>query len=331
LKEILQSYPAYRRRQAEEAVFQRLIEDWDEATNLPLDLRQKLKSACPLGVKAEVLASARGDSAKAAIELSDGAVIETVLMRHQSGRNTICLSSQVGCPGACAFCATGQMGFVRQLTAEEIVAQILFFSRLLKKEGGRISSAVFMGMGEPLLNYREVMLAVDCLNDRNKFNIGARHISLSTIGIPVGIERLSREKKQINLAFSLHAPDDALRGRLIPLARQHPLREILAALKNYIDATGRRVMVEYVLLDGVNDSPPAARDLARLLRQSLERLFFVNLISFNPTLRYRPTTPQKMKIFQSTLEREGIAVTCRYRFGEDIDGACGQLAGRKKP
>lgn len=325
LNDILASFPPYRLRQAEEAVFQRLLSDWDEATNLPRDLRVKLNQESPLTIAAQILRDTDRDAVKAAITLSDGAVIETVLLRHRDGRNTVCLSSQAGCPLACRFCVTGRSGLRRDLTAEEMVEQVIFFARLLKKEGSRPSNVVFMGMGEPFLNYAETWKAVSVIHSR--LGIGARRISISTAGIPAGIRRLAGEDLQVNLALSLHAPREDLRSRLMPVNRRHPLREVLTAVADYLDRTGRRVMIEYLLLDQVNDSPEDARRTARLLKKSLRRLFWVNLISYNPGGGFHPSPPERARTFQRILEEEGITVVRRHSFGRKIQAACGQLAG----
>ncbi len=328
LEEVLKPYPAYRLKQAREAIFQKFLDSWDKATNLPQDLRERLNKECPLQIEAEIKGSGKSETQKGVIKLSDGCVVETVLMGHQPLRNTVCLSSQVGCGLACDFCATGKMGFGRNLQAAEILEQLLLFARVLKEKNEKINSVVFMGMGEPLLNYDEVMKAIDLINAKDGFNIGARHISISTVGIIGGIEKLANQKKQINLAFSLHSPYNELRTKLMPINQKYPLLKVLAAIQKYIEKTGRKVMIEYLLLGDVNDSDGAARDLAKLLEKTLGRLFFVNLISFNAAGQYRAVSPQRSKAFKEILEKEGITVTARYRFGEDIKSACGQLAAK---
>ncbi len=325
LKDILASFPPYRLQQAEEAIFQNLLSDWEEATNIPRSLRVKLNRECPLTINARIREEADRNTIKSAITLADGAVIETVLLRHRAGRDTVCLSTQAGCALACRFCVTGQSGLRRDLTAEEMVEQVIFFARLLKEEGRRVSNVVFMGMGEPFLNYEETLQAAHIINRR--LGIGARRISISTAGIPAGIRRLAEEDFQVNLALSLHAPREELRSRLMPVNRRHPLKAVMEAVADYLDRTGRRVMIEYLLLDGVNDTPRDARETARLLKKSLRRLFWVNLISYNPGGDFRPSPPDKVQAFQKILEEEGITVVCRYRFGREIQAACGQLAG----
>ena len=327
LQDILKPYPAFRQKQVQEAVFSRLLADWEQASNLPKDLKEILKKEFPLDIKAEIFVSPDKKTVKAAIELGDKQIIETVLLRHDDGRNTACVSSQVGCALNCAFCATGQLGLGRDLTADEIISQILFFNRYLRPENERVSSVVFMGMGEPLLNYDEVIKAAGQINDKNIFNIGARHISVSTVGIVPGIKKLADFPLQVNLAISLHAPNDQLRQKLMPAAKKYPLKVLLPAAADYINKTNRKLMIEYLMLKNVNDSEAQAQELARLLKTSLKKLFFVNLIAYNPTGKFRASSPEQIKKFQAVLEKEGIAAVQRYRFGLGIKGACGQLGG----
>jgi 23S rRNA (adenine2503-C2)-methyltransferase len=321
-QEIFDKEPKYRLAQAKKAVFQDLVGSWQEATVFSLEMRQELDKELSLEIIGETLTSRDGESGKALITLKDELKIETVLMKHQD-RNTICVSSQVGCPLGCSFCATGKMGFKRNLDAGEIIDQVLFYARKLKESKEKINNIVFMGMGEPFLNYENVMKAIKILNDKDGFCLGARHFSISTVGITEGIERLAKENLQINLAVSLHAPTDELRSELMPINEKYPIKKVLDAVDNYIKETNRRVMFEYVMINGVNDSEKEARELARLMKKPL---YFVNLISYNPTGDFKPSQALTIKRFKEVLEREGVAVTQRYRFGQDIEGACGQLA-----
>lgn len=206
LQEIIKNEPSYRIKQIKKAIFQGLIENWQEATVLPLVLRQKLNQNCSLDINAKIFSS--GDSEKILLELKDGLKVESVLMRHKDNRNTVCVSSQIGCPLACSFCATGKMCFKRNLDYWEIIEQVLFFGRRLKKENKKITNIVFMGMGEPFLNYENVVEAIKTLNDKEGFNLGARRFSISTVGIIEGIKKLQEEKLEINLAVSLHATNE---------------------------------------------------------------------------------------------------------------------------
>jgi 23S rRNA (adenine2503-C2)-methyltransferase len=329
LENILSQEPKFRLKQAKQAIFIDLISDWDQATNFPLALREKLNQECPLEIEAETLVGQEGNSTKALITLEDGLKIETVLLNHGVGRNTVCLSSQVGCALGCLFCATGKMGFKRNLTDAEIVEQAIYFARLLKKDGKQINNIVFMGMGEPFLNYENVMDAIKILNNKDGLNIGARHISVSTIGITNGIKKLASQPLQVNLAISLHAPNNDLREKLMPANKKYSVDAIMEELNNYLKQTGRRVMIEYLMIDKFNDDKEQALELAILLRQIDPPLFFVNLIAYNPTQEFKPSPMRKVKDFKLTLNKQGIEVTERYRFGQDIKAACGQLAVKK--
>jgi 23S rRNA (adenine2503-C2)-methyltransferase len=329
-KDILKNEPAFRARQASEAVFKLLIDDWPQAIAFPKVLRDKFAKACPLGIDAKLFVAKDKQSIKALITLADAKKIEAVLMRHDD-RNTVCVSSQVGCPMGCVFCATGKLGFKRNLTSGEIVEQVVLFARLLKKEGKRVDNIVFMGMGEPFLNYDNVIKAIRIVNDKNGLNIGARHISISTVGIAGGIEKLIDEQLQVNLAISLHAPNDRLRAKIIPATKRYPIKEIISSVLRYVRNSNRRVMFEYIMIDGVNDSDECARELVALIKSHLSlKLVFVNLIRYNPTGNFVPSAQNRFKRFKEILERERIEVTERYRFGREIKAACGQLAGEVK-
>lgn len=329
LENILSAEPKFRLKQAKQAIFVDLINSWDQATNFSLSLREKLNEDCPLEIKSEILISQDKNSSKALIILEDDLKIETVLLRHADGHNTVCVSSQVGCPLGCLFCATGKMGFKRNLTADEIVEQVLLWARYLKNKKLRVDNLVFMGMGEPFLNYENVMEAIKIFNDKDGLNIGARHISISTIGIIDGIKKLANQPLQINLAVSLHAPNNDLREKLIPANRKYSIEAIIEELNNYLKKTGRRVMIEYLMIDKFNDNKEQAEDLGILLKQINPPLFFVNLIAYNPTQDFKPSPARKIKDFKIALNKQGIEATERYRFGQDIKAACGQLAGKK--
>lgn len=325
IKRVLKNEPAFRQKQVRSAIFKNLIEGWNEATNLSAKLRQELAESCPLDIKSEIFISKDERTVRALIYLEDGLKAESVLMRHRN-RQTICVSSQVGCPLGCLFCATGQMGFKRNLTGEEIVVQVLFFARYLKKQGEKIDNVVFMGMGEPFLNYDNVLQSIKLINDKDGLNIGMRHISLSTIGIPEKIKDFSKEQLQVNLAISLHAPNDKLRSRLMPINKKYSLKKVLAAVKDYVLRNNRKVMIEYIMIRDVNDSPDMAEELARLLLPLDRHLFMVNLITYNPTGVFRASSLERIKEFKNILMQKGIEARERQNFGLDIKGACGQLA-----
>ena len=329
IAEILEKEPAFRLKQIKKAVFGDLVESWDEATTLPLVLRQKLQECCPIQelTAEKTLTSEDNQTIKVLFSAKDGSKIESVLMKHIDERNTVCVSSQVGCSVGCQFCATGELGFKRNLSDSEIVDQVLYFARLLKKEGIKVTNVVFMGMGEPFLNYDNVLAAIKTLNDKDGFNLGARHISVSTVGIVEGIKKFTEADLQINLAISLHAPDNVLRSELVPLNKTYPIEKVLSAVDSYIQKTKRRVMFEYLMIDGVNDGQNQALALAKLLKKPL---YFLNLISYHPTghCEFKPSPGWKIKKFKEVLEREGLAVTQRHGFGKEIKGACGQLVGK---
>jgi 23S rRNA (adenine2503-C2)-methyltransferase len=335
LEKILASEPVFRLKQTKEAVFGKMIESWNEATNLPAALREKLNEEIPLEIDFKKFISNDGATIKFLITLRDGEKIESVLMRHE-GRNTVCVSSEVGCPLGCLFCATGKVGFKRNLKAGEIVEQVLCAARFLKKslssspfkKGREIDNVVFMGMGEPFLNYDNVLGAIKILNDKDGLNIGARHISISTAGVVEGIRKLAREPLQLNLAISLHAPNDKLRNEIMPVGKKYTIKKIIAAVGEYLEAAGRKVMFEYMMIKNFNDKPEHARDLAALLGQLPRNLVIVNLILYNPTGVFEPSSKDAVLRFKKVLRSAGVSVTERYRFGRGIKGACGQLAGK---
>jgi len=335
IAKILEKEPAFRLKQIKKAVFGDLIESWAEATTLSLELRQKLESISPIYelTLEKQLISKDGQATKILLSAQDDSKIEAVLMRHGStnspltGRSTVCISSQVGCSLGCQFCATGQLGFKRNLSDWEMVEQVLFFAKILKKEAKRVDNVVFMGMGEPFLNYENVLSAVKMINDQDGLNLGARHISISTCGIVEGIKKFTDEDLQVNLAISLHAANNTLRSKLVPLNKKYPIEAILTAVDDYITKTRRRVMFEYLMIAGINDSEKDARDLIKLLKRPL---CFVNLISYNPIGHsdFKPSSGDRVKNFREILEKSGITVTQRHEFGKEIKGACGQLAGK---
>jgi len=322
LEKSLIGEPKYRLKQAREAVFNKLIQDWKDLSVFPLELRERLNKEFPLLIKAEIFESQEKNTVKIALILKDNLKIESILMRHIDGRNTVCVSSQVGCPLACEFCATGKIGFKRNLDAWEITDQVLFFNRYLKKEQKRATNVVFMGMGEPFLNYDNVLGAIKILNDKSFFNIGARHISISTAGVIEGIKKLAKENFQINLAVSLHAPNNELRTKIMPINKKYPIEAVLKTVDQYIKETKRKVMFEYLLIKDLNDSEDCALELAKLMKKPL---YFLNLILYNPTGSFKKSLPEKVKKFKKILEKKGVQFVQRYRFGEDIKGACGQL------
>ncbi len=323
LESILSAEPKFRLKQAYEALFKNFIQSWQDVTVFSKPLRDRLEKEFPLSVNAKISKSIDG-TMKGLVTLHDGRLIETVLMRHKDNRNTVCVSSQAGCPMGCAFCATGDMGFFRNLSAGEIVEQVLLFERILKPEEERVTNIVFMGMGEPLYNYAEVMKAVNILN--KDVGIAARHISVSTCGIIKGILKLTDEPLQINLAISLHAPTNEMRDKIMPVNKSDPVELLLKTVGDYIKKTNRKVMIEYLLIGELNNSPETAKELADVLKRELGHLFVVNVIPYNPTGRFTPPSKESVNKFKDILEKNGVTVTQRYTFGQEVEGACGQLA-----
>lgn len=327
--------PAYRARQIHEWIYQKYARSFAEMTNLPQSMRANLATnttVMPLEPVTRVVSQAR-NTQKVLFQLADGTRIEAVLMLYDK-RRTLCISSQAGCAMGCTFCATALGGLQRNLTAGEIVAQVLFFARYLRdpdekpamrvKRPTEVTNIVLMGMGEPMHNYNNVWTAIRRLTDANGFGLGARHITLSTVGLVPMIDRMATEGIQVNLAVSLHAPHDTLRSTLIPLNRHYPVGELLAAVRRYIAKTNRRVTFEYALMRGINDSPNLARDLAAKLRGIL---CHVNLIPLNPIPNspLQPAHAEDVERFVEILRVEGISTTVRIRRGIEINAGCGQL------
>jgi len=338
VQDLLQTWgqPAYRARQLWAWLYEQLATTFDEMSNLPKSLRQRLAGETTIGVPRllDTHQSVDGETRKDLLELHDGETVETVLMRYER-RRTACISTQVGCSIGCTFCATGQAGFERDLSAGEIVAQVLHFARILRVSGDRLSNVVLMGMGEPLLNYEATLSAIHRLIDPQGFGMGQRHITLSTAGVVPGIDRLAKEGLQISLAVSLHAATDALRDELVPLNRRYDLDALFEACYRYFEQTGRRISFEWALIAGVNDTPEQARALAaRLSYTGGTRPFrtHVNLIPLNPTEQHpgQPPTTQEMEAFQAILDRHRIPHTLRVRRGDDIQAGCGQLRQRSR-
>jgi 23S rRNA (adenine2503-C2)-methyltransferase len=318
--------PLYRAQQLWQGIYSHLLGSPYAITNLPMDLRERLdqRYAFEAFELREKVESTDGGTQKFLLALRDGATIEAVLMRYQR-RRTACISTQVGCAMACVFCATGQMGFRRNLTRGEIAAQVLFIGQLLAQEGDRLTNVVLMGMGEPFHNYDESLAAIDLLNDPDGFNFGARRFTISTVGIVPMIDRFTTENRQVNLAISLHAATNPLRDQLLPINRRYPLDALKAACHRYVSATHRRITFEWALIEGFNDQLEQASALAQWLYGINSH---VNLIPLNPTHGYSgdPTSRERAEAFQHVLQEAGISCTIRMRRGIDIQAGCGQLA-----
>ncbi len=318
--------PRFRKSQLLDGLYKKLYDDFFQFAALPNPLRETLRNSFEINPLIPTLTqkSKDGLTEKSLLELRDGQAVETVLMRYEK-RNSLCISTQVGCAMDCVFCATGQMGFKRQLSSGEILGQIIYYQRRLREEGETLTNIVYMGMGEPFLNYEQTMKSIKCLTDSDCLGFGSRRITVSTVGIIPKIARFAEDTPQVNLAVSLHSADSNLRSQLVPANRIYPLDALIKACQMYIIKTHRRVTFEYALIEEVNDSTQAARELANLLSGML---CHVNLIALNPSSKYplRGSSRERVTAFQEELIRQGIPTTVRLRRGIEINAGCGQLA-----
>lgn len=364
LKELNQ--PAFRLKQIQKAVFEDGVSNFGEITTLAKDLREKLeKEIKVLSFEVEkILVAKDGQSAKALLKLHDGKMIETVLISPKPEDWSVCISSQVGCPMNCRFCATGRGGFARNLTAEEITDQVLFWKQYLKNNqklkttNQKLDNVVYMGMGEPFLNWENVKESIKNLINPELFGFGSRSISVSTAGIPEGISKLAQEFPQVNLAISLHFADDEKRSEFMPVNKKYNLDELRNYLRRYLSSTNRKVFIEYILLENINDSREDAGKLASYLKSvGKPHLLHVNLIRYNPSIvipseveesniekvdlstplrsaqddiLFQPSSKTKTQNFKDYLLQNHINATIRKSLGEEIQGACGQLSGNIK-
>ncbi len=318
--------PAFRARQIWQGLYRHFWRSAHEFTHLPKNLRVKLteqfrfSSLTPI----QLLKSSDQETIKTLFHLPDGKAVEAVLMQYEK-RRTLCISTQAGCAMGCVFCATGQMGFKRNLTSGEIVEQVIYYAELLHKREEQVTNIVLMGMGEPFHNYEATMAAIDRLNHPEGMNLGARRFTISTVGLAPMIRRFAAEKRQVNLAISLHAAEDSLRSAMLPINKKYPLEDLMSACRDYVAQTNRRLTFEWALIRNVNDSIATAAQLATLL-QGL--LCHVNVIPLNPTRKYagQGSTRERAAAFKAELEKHGIPCTVRIRRGIDIQAGCGQLA-----
>lgn len=317
---------AFRLKQVFNWVYQKSVTDWDSMSNLSKALRDKLKKSFHLSSLSFVRKneSDDGETTKFLWQLREGTFVESVLIRS-SGRRTLCVSSQVGCPARCAFCASGQKGFVRNLSSSEIVEQIIRVNASLASINERVTHIVYMGMGEPLKNISAVLDSIQQITSEEKLGLSQRRITVSTVGIVEGIRRMVKEDLKVNLVLSLHAPNQHVRKKIIPYARKYPLEDILEGIEEYARKTKRDATYEYILIAGINDGPHHALELSRLLKG---KQCCVNLIPYNPVTGVRLKRPKREVIdtFMRILKRHRITVTRRYTKGDDIAAACGQLA-----
>lgn len=336
----------FRKKQLAHALFREFVSNWDEITVFPKELTERLTHEVPFDSFTVKSHRVSPDTEKALIEFADGKRAETVLMKHE-GRNTVCVSSQVGCAANCSFCSTGKLGFTRHLTTREIVEQALFFARLLKKRWQeknpgkkwnldttepefRVRNIVFMGMGEPLLNFDNVAGAIEIFESPETMNLGVRHITVSTVGIAANIPKFLQLPRLPNLAVSLHAATDAVRDQIVPTNQGFPLEKLFAALDDFVAKTGRRVFYEWTVLPGVNDTDEQMRALGELL---MKRSAHVNFIPWNPgpsRIAYTKPEIKDIRKMQAFLEENyQITSTIRAIYGQEMGGACGQLAARE--
>ena len=325
-------YPRYRADQILLPLYYKFPKDLSEIKQLPKTMREDLIAAgYTIGSAKEVhrVVSDDGEVTKLLLNLNDESSVETVLMQYDPSkigghpRSTICVSTQIGCAMGCVFCATGQMGFEKNIKAEEIVAQVIHFANILQQRGEHVTNLVFMGMGEPMANYDEMIRAVRILTHDRGFGIGQRNITISTIGIISGIDKLAEENLQVGLAISLHAPNNQLRKQLVPTASPNSVEDIIEAGRRYYKKTGRRVTFEYALMKGINDSPKIATELSILLKGNGSH---VNLIPINPTAGdFKRPTQDNVREFERILSNAGVNCTVRVEKGIEISAACGQL------
>lgn len=317
--------PAYRARQIWEWLYQKKVSDPMQMSNLSLALRQKLAQESQLGVLTLNTARKSADGTRKNLyQLADGQLVESVLMSYNDGRQTACISTQAGCAMGCVFCATGQMGFARHLTAGEIVEQALWFARELQQDGGRLSNVVLMGMGEPLHNYDATLEAIRRMISPDGLGIGQRHITVSTVGLVPAIRRFAEEGLQVRLAISLHAATDEERSALLPINKKWNLESLMEACRYYLEESGRHLTFEWALIAGQTDTLEQAHQLGKLITGIK---CHVNAIPLNPTGGYggRPSNPDQVAAWQEVLTQYGIPSTIRVRRGIDIQAGCGQL------
>lgn len=328
-------WPAFRQRQVADAVWRHHARTSDDVHTLPRAMRDALGAAFAVDtiVDEEITVADGGLTEKALHRFADGAVVESVLMHYPASgarraRETLCISSQAGCAVGCPFCATGELGFGRDLEPAEILDQVRSAARRLAPSGRHLTNVVFMGMGEPLLNLDSVLAAISALADPERFGLGARHVTLSTSGVVPGIRRLTALGPQFTLAVSLHSARDPLRDVLVPLNRRWPVAEVVAAARDHARRTGRRVSYEYVMIAGINDTPRDAAALAELLRGDLAH---VNLIPMNAVAHtpWQASSPEAIERFATAVRRAGLSVTVRRNRGQEAGAACGQLAAAR--
>jgi len=336
LKELLKEHkiPAFRYGQIENAIYKNFITNFDEILTIPKELRELLKENCfyqSLSIDHEAT-SANGQTTKFLFKTQDGLLIEAVVMRHLSGRNTLCISCQAGCPMACTFCATWKLGLQKNLPLYEVVEQVMYAANLLNSQWAKLRNIVFMWMWEPMLNYDVMKQAIHIFTAQKKFDLSNRRVTVSTCGIVPWIDKFTQDFPQTSLAISLHAPNDEIRKSIMPVDHTYDIEKLMASLDRYTDKTNKRIFYEYIMINGVNDHLKLADELGQLLKW---RLAHVNFIPYNPgegtsSDGYTTTPRFIIEKFQRILEKYGVVSTIRATMWDDIAAACGQLARKKK-
>ena len=336
VKELLSAHkiPAFRYGQIENAIYKNFVDNFQDIQTIPKELRNLLEEHCffdslLLDHRAE---SANKQTTKFLFQTEDGKLIESVIMRHLTGRNTLCISCQAGCPMACTFCATGKLGLQKNLQVHEIVEQGFYGAKVLESEGRKLRNVVFMGMGEPMLNYDAMKESIHTFTNQKKFDLSGRRVTVSTCGIVPGIDKFTQDFPQTSLAISLHAPNDEIRRSIMPVDHTYDLEKLMSSLQRYTEKTNKRIFYEYIMINWVNDHIKLADELGKLLQG---RLAHVNFIPYNPgegtSSDWYSATPRFIiEKFQRILEKYGIPSTIRATMGDDIAAACGQLARKKK-
>lgn len=324
---------AFRYSQIENAIYKNFIKDFSLIETLPLKVRNALVEESffqELTVDTEVT-SENGQTTKLLFKTKTGEFIEAVIMRHLSGRNTLCISCQAGCPMACTFCATWKLGLLKNLEVYEMVEQVMYAMHILNKEGTTLRNVVFMWMGEPMLNYDRMKETIRILTHDKKINLANRRVTVSTCGIVPGIKKFTKDFPQTSLAISLHAPNDDVRKSIMPVDHTYPLSDLMASLDEYTDTTNKRIFYEYIMINGVNDDIKLAHELWQLLEWKLAHVNFIPYNAWEGTSSDGYTTTPRFIIdkFQTILKHYGVISTIRMTMGDDIDAACGQLANKK--
>ncbi|MDD3144527.1 MAG: 23S rRNA (adenine(2503)-C(2))-methyltransferase RlmN [Candidatus Gracilibacteria bacterium] len=335
VKELLEANgeKAFRYSQIENAIYKNFVTNFDEMNTLSIKIRELLKENCFFNslVVDEQKTSTNGQTTKILFKTETGEFIEAVIMRHLTGRVTLCISCQAGCPMGCTFCATGKLGLLKNLTTYEVIEQIYYAAKLLNDEGDKLRNIVYMGMGEPMLNYEVVKETINIANNQKKFDLANRRVTVSTCGIVPGIKKFTNDFPQTSLAISLHAPNDEIRKQIMPVDHTYSLDELMKTLDEYVEKTNKRIFYEYIMINGVNDNIKLAHELGKLLEGKLAHVNFIPYNAGEGTGGTYTATPRfVIEKFQTILQHYGVVSTIRATMGDDINAACGQLANKKE-